>query len=53
VSKVQHGRRTHQIDSSQVLTIWGLIGVHTNKIGYKHVWEVWYAIVYLTLLNTG
>ncbi|KAF8501561.1 autophagy-related protein 22-like protein [Russula emetica] len=24
-----------------VLTIWGLIGVHTNKIGYKHVWEVW------------
>ncbi|KAF8485995.1 MFS general substrate transporter, partial [Russula ochroleuca] len=24
-----------------VLTIWGLIGVHTNKIGFKHVWEVW------------
>ncbi|KAJ3564406.1 hypothetical protein NP233_g8317 [Leucocoprinus birnbaumii] len=24
-----------------VLTIWGLIGVHTNRFGFKHVWEVW------------
>ncbi|KAF8239646.1 hypothetical protein L208DRAFT_1236436 [Tricholoma matsutake] len=24
-----------------VLTIWGLIGVHTNKFGFKHVWEIW------------
>ncbi|KAF9000660.1 autophagy-related protein 22-like protein [Cyathus striatus] len=22
-----------------ILTIWGLIGVHTNKFGFKHVWE--------------
>ncbi|CAK5268199.1 unnamed protein product [Mycena citricolor] len=25
----------------QVLTIWGLIGVHTDKFGFKHVWEIW------------
>ncbi|KAJ7227453.1 MFS general substrate transporter [Mycena pura] len=24
-----------------VLTIWGLIGVHTDKFGFKHVWEIW------------
>ncbi|KAJ6532670.1 MFS general substrate transporter [Mycena vulgaris] len=24
-----------------ILTIWGLIGVHTNKFGFKHVWEIW------------
>ncbi|KAF7773380.1 hypothetical protein Agabi119p4_5547 [Agaricus bisporus var. burnettii] len=24
-----------------LLTIWGLIGVHTNRFGFKHVWEVW------------
>ncbi|KAH7884476.1 MFS general substrate transporter [Phlebopus sp. FC_14] len=24
-----------------VLTLWGLIGVHTNKFGFKHVWEIW------------
>ncbi|KAF9453504.1 hypothetical protein P691DRAFT_771473 [Macrolepiota fuliginosa MF-IS2] len=24
-----------------LMTIWGLIGVHTNKFGFKHVWEVW------------
>ncbi|KAI0950796.1 hypothetical protein AcW1_008006 [Taiwanofungus camphoratus] len=24
-----------------VLTIWGLIGIHTNKFGFKHVWEIW------------
>jgi hypothetical protein len=27
----------------QVLTIWGLIGVHTDKFGFKHVWEIWSA----------
>lgn len=25
----------------KVLTIWGLIGVHTDKFGFKHVWEIW------------
>lgn len=25
----------------QVLTIWGLAGVHTDKFGFKHVWEIW------------
>ncbi|KAF7374579.1 Autophagy-related protein [Mycena sanguinolenta] len=24
----------------QILTIWGLIGVHTDKFGFKHVWEI-------------
>jgi len=24
-----------------LMTIWGLIGVHTNAFGFKHVWEVW------------
>ncbi|KAK2460955.1 hypothetical protein APHAL10511_007425 [Amanita phalloides] len=24
-----------------ILTIWGLIGVHTSKFGFKHVWEIW------------
>ena len=42
----------HTLDrSTQVLTIWGLIGVRTNKIGYKHVWEVWYAVVYFPCLR--
>ena len=26
----------------QVLTAWGLAGVHTDKIGFEHVWEIWY-----------
>ncbi|KAE9405197.1 MFS general substrate transporter [Gymnopus androsaceus JB14] len=30
-----------------VLTIWGLIGIHTDKFGFKHVWEVWaYQVFY-------
>lgn len=24
-----------------ILTIWGLIGIHTDKFGFKHVWEIW------------
>ncbi|KAF8917270.1 autophagy-related protein 22-like protein [Mucidula mucida] len=24
-----------------ILTVWGLIGVHTDKFGFKHVWEIW------------
>lgn len=28
-------------NSMKVLTIWGLIGVHTDKFGFKHVWEIW------------
>ena len=27
--------------SRQILTIWGLIGVHTPNFGFKHVWEIW------------
>ena len=26
-----------------ILTVWGLIGIHTDKFGFKHVWEIWYA----------
>jgi len=33
-----------------VLTVWGLIGVHTNKVGFKHVWEVWLYQGYYGLL---
>ncbi|KAF8150707.1 MFS general substrate transporter [Crassisporium funariophilum] len=29
------------LDLHQVLTIWGLIGVHTDRFGFKHVWEIW------------
>jgi len=29
---------------SQILTIWGLIGIHTDKFGFKHVWEIWYVL---------
>ncbi|KAH0579500.1 hypothetical protein H2248_002357 [Termitomyces sp. 'cryptogamus'] len=24
-----------------ILTMWGLVGVHTDKFGFKHVWEIW------------
>lgn len=24
-----------------VLTMWGLIGIHTDKFGFKNVWEIW------------
>lgn len=24
-----------------VLTVWGLIGVNTDKFGFKDVWEIW------------
>ncbi|KAJ7158472.1 MFS general substrate transporter [Mycena filopes] len=27
--------------SRPILTVWGLIGVHTDKFGFKHVWEIW------------
>lgn len=26
---------------SQILTVWGLIGIRSNVIGFKHVWEIW------------
>jgi len=30
-----------------VLTIWGLTGVHTDRFGFKHVWEIWaYQVFY-------
>ncbi|SJL19042.1 related to autophagy protein (Atg22) [Armillaria ostoyae] len=33
-----------------VLTIWGLIGVHTDKFGFKHVWEIWFAVLYCYII---
>jgi len=33
-----------------VLTIWGLIGVHTDKFGFKHVWEIWLYQAYYGLM---
>ncbi|KAH9064003.1 autophagy-related protein 22-like protein [Lactarius vividus] len=33
-----------------VLTAWGLAGVHTNKIGFKHVWEIWLYQVFYGLM---
>ncbi|KAF9223902.1 MFS general substrate transporter [Gyrodon lividus] len=30
-----------------VLTVWGLVGVHTDRLGFKHVWEIWlYQVIY-------
>ncbi|KXN91649.1 Autophagy-related protein 22 [Leucoagaricus sp. SymC.cos] len=33
-----------------LMTIWGLVGVHTNKFGFKHVWEVWVWQAYYGLM---
>ncbi|KAI0368007.1 hypothetical protein BV20DRAFT_949065 [Pilatotrama ljubarskyi] len=33
-----------------VLTIWGLIGIHTDKFGFKHVWEIWLYQAYYGLM---
>ncbi|KAI9439823.1 MFS general substrate transporter [Lactarius indigo] len=33
-----------------VLTAWGLAGVHTDKIGFKHVWEIWLYQVFYGLM---
>ncbi|KAF5339253.1 hypothetical protein D9758_013320 [Tetrapyrgos nigripes] len=33
-----------------ILTIWGLIGVHTDKFGFKHVWEIWLYQAYYGLM---
>ncbi|KAH7930161.1 MFS general substrate transporter [Leucogyrophana mollusca] len=33
-----------------VLTVWGLIGVHTDKFGFKHVWEIWLYQVFYGLM---
>ena len=32
--------------SMQVLTIWGLAGVHTSKFGFKNVWEIWFGCIF-------
>ncbi|KAG2154021.1 MFS general substrate transporter [Suillus clintonianus] len=34
----------------QVLTFWGLVGVHTDKFGFKHVWEIWLYQVFYGLM---
>ena len=33
-----------------ILTIWGLIGVHTDRFGFKHVWEIWLYQVFYGLM---
>ncbi|KAI0733564.1 MFS general substrate transporter [Fomitopsis betulina] len=33
-----------------ILTVWGLIGIHTNKFGFKHVWEIWLYQAYYGLM---
>ncbi|KAK0204936.1 autophagy-related protein 22-like protein [Desarmillaria ectypa] len=33
-----------------VLTVWGLIGIHTDKFGFKHVWEIWLYQIFYGLL---
>ncbi|KAL1707875.1 autophagy-related protein 22-like protein [Schizophyllum commune] len=33
-----------------LLTIWGLIGVHTDRFGFKHVWEIWLYQAYYGLM---
>ncbi|OBZ72524.1 Autophagy-related protein 22 [Grifola frondosa] len=33
-----------------ILTIWGLIGIHTDKFGFKHVWEIWLYQAYYGLM---
>ncbi|TFK93709.1 MFS general substrate transporter [Polyporus arcularius HHB13444] len=33
-----------------LLTVWGLIGIHTDKFGFKHVWEIWLYQAYYGLM---
>ncbi|CCL99290.1 uncharacterized protein FIBRA_01306 [Fibroporia radiculosa] len=33
-----------------ILTIWGMIGIHTDKFGFKHVWEIWLYQAYYGLM---
>ncbi|KAI9568217.1 autophagy-related protein 22-like protein [Boletus coccyginus] len=33
-----------------ILTLWGLIGVGTDSIGFKHVWEIWLYQVFYGLM---
>ncbi|KAH8117920.1 MFS general substrate transporter [Phellopilus nigrolimitatus] len=33
-----------------ILTIWGLAGAHTDKFGFKHVWEIWLYQAYYGLM---
>ncbi|KAL5523302.1 hypothetical protein ACEPAF_1569 [Sanghuangporus sanghuang] len=33
-----------------ILTIWGLVGVHTDRFGFKHVWEIWLYQAYYGLM---
>lgn len=35
-----------------ILTVWGLIGIHTDKFGFKHVWEIWYDFAFLSPLSS-
>ncbi|KAI0319520.1 MFS general substrate transporter [Amylostereum chailletii] len=33
-----------------MLTVWGLIGIHTDKFGFKHIWEIWLYQAYYGLM---
>ncbi|KAJ8072859.1 hypothetical protein PM082_016418 [Marasmius tenuissimus] len=37
-------------DYYKILTIWGLIGIHTDKFGFKHIWEIWLYQVFYGLM---
>ncbi|KAF8896088.1 autophagy-related protein 22-like protein [Infundibulicybe gibba] len=34
-------QKRFKISTKAILTIWGLIGIHTDRFGFKHVWEIW------------
>ncbi|KAG1759193.1 MFS general substrate transporter, partial [Suillus occidentalis] len=40
----------HHLTLLNVLTVWGLIGVHTDKFGFKHTWEIWLYQVFYGLM---
>lgn len=37
----------------EALTAWGLAGIHTDRFGFKHVWEIWFVpgVRYLAALH--
>ncbi|KAH9052926.1 MFS general substrate transporter [Lactarius deliciosus] len=43
-------QKKYNITTKTVLTAWGLAGVRTNKIGFKHVWEIWWYQVFYGLM---
>ncbi|KAH9944825.1 MFS general substrate transporter [Amylocystis lapponica] len=43
-------QKRFQISTKAILTVWGLIGIHTDKFGFKHVWEIWLYQAYYGLM---